>query len=375
MHEPNADTPEFPELGFYGLAGHTENPRDLVGEVIEAEQLGLGSVFLSERFNYKDAAVMAGAAGAISTKLGIANAATNHATRHPVVTATMATTMNRLTDGRYALGLGRGFNMLFDLFGVPRITNAQLVDVIELYRKLWRGEKFAHDGPAGKYPYLFTMGDTVERIPILMVAIGPKSVQLAGSIADAVVLHTFMSDEAVARSVTSIRRSAEEAGRDPDSVRVWACTAVVEDSIPGEIRLRKTVGRLATYLQGYGDILVKTNAWDPADLQRFRSDELVSTYSGAFDQVGTTDQLEYLRDKVIPEHWLAASITGSARSCAEQVRDQFGATGVNSIILHGVTPAQLAPVVQEYRAVRSPSMPTLPTNPGWMPGAKSGAAQ
>jgi len=369
MRESTIDAPEFPELGFYGLAGHSETPRDLVGEVIEAEQLGLGSVFLSERFNYKDAAVLAGVAGAVSTKLGIANAATNHATRHPVVTATMAATMNRLTNGRYALGLGRGFDMLFDLFGVPRITNAQLVDAVELLRKLWRGEKFGHDGPAGKYPYLFLMSDAVERIPVLMVAIGPKSVQLAGRIADAVVLHTFMSDEAVARSVAAIRRSAEEAGRDPDAVRVWACTAVVEDSIPEQIRLRKTVGRLATYLQGYGDILVKTNGWDLADLQRFRGDELVSGYSGAFDQVGTTDQLEYLRDKIIPKHWLTASITGSARSCAEQVRDQFGDTGVNSIIMHGVTPAQLAPVVKEYRAVRSPAMPTLPANPGWMAAA------
>ena len=370
MHESPTAAPQYPELGFYGLAGHTDNPRDLLGEVMEAEQLGLGSVFLSERFNYKDAAVMAGAAAAVSTKIGIANAATNHATRHPVVTATMAATMNRLSNGRYCLGLGRGFDMLFDLFGIPRITNAQLTDATELLRKLWRGEKFGHDGPAGKYPYLFTMGDVPEHIPVLMVAIGPKSAQLAGRIADAVVLHTFMTDETVARSVAAIRRAAEEAGRDPNSVRVWACTAVVEDSIPEEIRLRKTVGRLATYLQGYGDILVKTNDWDLADLQRFRSDELVSSYSGAFDQVGTTEQLEYLRDKVIPAHWLAASITGSARSCAEQVRDQFGATGVDSIILHGATPTQLAPVVAEYRAVRSQAMPTLPANPGWMPGTQ-----
>ena len=64
MQPPVLETPEFPELGFYGLAGHTENPRDLLTEVIEAEQLGLGAVFLSERFNYKDAAVMAGGAKA-----------------------------------------------------------------------------------------------------------------------------------------------------------------------------------------------------------------------------------------------------------------------------------------------------------------------
>ena len=63
----------------------------------EAERIGLGSVFLSERFNYKDAAVLAGAAAAATTTLGIATAATNHNTRHPLVTATMATTVHRMS--------------------------------------------------------------------------------------------------------------------------------------------------------------------------------------------------------------------------------------------------------------------------------------
>ncbi len=39
------------ELGFYGLAGHSATPRDLVTEVSRAEEIGLGSVFISERFN------------------------------------------------------------------------------------------------------------------------------------------------------------------------------------------------------------------------------------------------------------------------------------------------------------------------------------
>src|SRR5690606_780340 len=133
-------TQEFPELGCYGLAGHSSSPRDLVVEVVLAERLGIGSVFLSERFNVKDAAVMAGAAGAVSTSIGIGTAATNHNTRHPLVTATMATTLHRLTGGRYAFGLGRGFDMLFDLMGVPRVTGAQMEDAIGIYRRLWHGE-------------------------------------------------------------------------------------------------------------------------------------------------------------------------------------------------------------------------------------------
>src|SRR3546814_20775364 len=67
----------------------------------------------------------------------------------------MATTMHRLSHGRYALGLGRGFDVLFDVMGLPRVTGAQLEDAMDIYRRLWRGEAVAgHDGPAGQFPWL-----------------------------------------------------------------------------------------------------------------------------------------------------------------------------------------------------------------------------
>lgn len=357
----------FSELGFYGLAGHAADPRALLDEIREAERIGLGSVFLSERFNYKDAAVLSGAAAAASTDLGIATAATNHNTRHALVTATMATTLHRMTRGRFALGLGRGFDALFDVMGLPRITNAQLRDAIAVQRRLWQGERFDHDGPSGRYPYLFLMDEQIaEDIPVLMVALGPKALALAGGIADAVVLHTFMTDEAVSRAVAAARAGAEAAGRDPAALRVWACTAVVEDSLPDDVVLRKTVGRLATYLQGYGDLLVRINDWDPAALQRFRDDPLVAGFAGAFDAAATPDQLEYLSEKAIPRSWLDCAVTGSAASCARQVADSFADTGVDSVILHGSTPSELAPVVEAYAHVRDTARSALPANPGRM---------
>lgn len=144
---------ELPELGCYGLAGHAGSPRDLLAEVLLAERLGIGSVFLSERFNVKDAAVLAGAAGAVSETIGIATAATNHNTRHPLVTATFATTMHRLTGGRYAFGLGRGFDLLFDVMGLPRVTGAQLEDAIGIYRSLCTGRRCsAMRGPPAATP-------------------------------------------------------------------------------------------------------------------------------------------------------------------------------------------------------------------------------
>ena len=96
-----------------------------------------------------------------------------------------------------------------------------------------------------------------------MMAIGERTLRLAGRLADGVVLHTFFTDETLARAVRTVRRSAEEAGRDPASVRIWAVLATVEESVPEELALRKTVGRLATYLQGYGQVLVDANGWSP----------------------------------------------------------------------------------------------------------------
>ena len=128
------------ELGFYTLPGAPKSPRDLLAEVRDAEALGLGACFISERFNIKEAATISGAVGAVSQRLGIATAATNHNTRHPIVTAAYASTMHFLTGGRFALGLGRGIDSMFAAFGLPRVKTAQLEDFAQLMRRLWRGE-------------------------------------------------------------------------------------------------------------------------------------------------------------------------------------------------------------------------------------------
>lgn len=356
---------ELPELGCYGLAGHTTSPRDLVAEARQAEQMGIGSIFLSERFNVKDAGVMAGAAGAATERIGIATAATNHNTRHPLVTATLATTMHRLTGGRYALGLGRGFDLLFDVMGLPRVTGKQMEDAIAIYRRLWHGEGFGHSGPAGDFPYLSQDSSFDEEIPVVMMAIGDNSLRLAGRVADGVVLHTFFTDETLARAVTTIRTAAEQAGRDPAAVRVWSVLATVEESISEEARLRKLVGRLATYLQGYGEVLVRANGWSLRDLQRFREHPLVQGYPGAFDAIGTVEELSRLREEALPAAWLDAAAAGPADVCAKRIQDQLDA-GADSVVLHGATPTELAPVVAAWRTVRdAAALADLPTNPGW----------
>ena len=343
--------PQMNELGFYPLPGQPRSPRELLDEVREAERLGLGACFISERFNIKEAATLSGAVGAISSTIGIATAATNHNTRHPLVTASYAMTMHRLTNGRFSLGLGRGIAAMFRMFGLPQVTTAQLEDFAGLMRRLWRGEAvIGHDGPAGKFGMLALGPDYAGEIPLTFTAFGPHSLALGGRTMDAVVLHTFFSDETTARCVREVKRAAEQTGRDPAKVRVWSCFATIGDHLPEPLRLKKTVGRMATYLQAYGDLLVKTNGWDPRVLERFRADPLAGKFPGAIDARATTEQLEQIA-KLIPAEWLAPAAMGTPAQCVAKVRGQFD-LGCDGVILHGATPAELEPIVREYARTR-----------------------
>lgn len=341
-----------PELGYYLLPGAPRSPRELIDEIRDGEALGLGAAFISERYNVKEAATLAGAAAASSTEVRIVTAATNHNTRHPLVTASHASTMHFLTGGRYTLGLGRGIMAMQDAFGIPRITTAEMEDFAGLMRRLWRGETIiGHDGPAGSWPVLHLDSGFDEEIPLALVAFGENSLRLGGRAFDDVILHTFFSDETLRRCVDTVKGAAEEAGRDPESVRVWSCLATIGDHLPERLRLQKTVGRLATYLQGYGDLLVRTNGWDPAVLTAFRADALVATFPGAIDQAATTEQLEHLAS-LLPDEWLTSAATGSPERCAATIRGQFD-LGADAVILHGASPAELAPVVDAYARERS----------------------
>jgi probable F420-dependent oxidoreductase len=335
------------ELGFYALAGQPASSRSMVQEIRDGEELGLGTAFISERYDRKEAATLCGAAGAVSERLTIQTAATNHNTRHPMVTAGFVRTMQSLTGGRFVLGLGRGVPLAQDAYGIPRITTAQLEDFAGLMRRLFRGEIImGHDGPAGSWPVLFLDDRLNEHLPLGIVAFGPETLKLGGRCFDHVVLHTYFTDETTARCVQTVKKAAAEAGRDPATVKVWSCFATVGDHIPEDRRLMKTVGRLATYLQAYGELLVRTNGWDLNVLIRFLDDPIVQSSRG-LDVVGTPEQLEHVAD-LIPEDWLAPSATGSPQQCVAAVRNQFD-LGCDGVIMHGATPGELAPIVAAYR--------------------------
>lgn len=336
------------ELGFYLLAGAGgEGPATLMDEARRGEELGFGTGFISERWNVKEASSLTGAACAVTNRMQIATAATNHNTRHPLITGSWATTMHRLSGGRFTLGIGRGIGAIYNSFGIPAVTTAQMEDFAQVMRRLWHGELiFNHDGPLGKYPILFLDPDFREDIRLAIVAFGPQTLALGGREFDDVILHTYFTPETLQRAVRTVKDAAEQAGRDPGRVRVWSCFATVGDHLPEELRLKKTVARLATYLQGYGDLMIGINRWDPAVLQRFRDDPVVQSIPGSIDGIGTAGQIEHIAT-LFPDEWLAPSATGTPEQCATAVRGQLD-LGCDGVIMHGATPAELAPIVKAY---------------------------
>ena len=128
----------FPELNCYLLPGHSRTPADALEQARDAERVGLGRVWLSERFDVKEAGVICSAALTVTETLKVATAATNLHTRHPLLLASMGSSLHYLSGGRFELGLARGIGIRNQMMGLEGVTNRKLIDGLEMLRTLWR---------------------------------------------------------------------------------------------------------------------------------------------------------------------------------------------------------------------------------------------
>ncbi len=349
---------KFPELGFYGLPGHSRTPRDVLSQVRDGEALGVGNIMISERADYKEIAAICGACAAVSESIYIGTSATNLNTRHPVVTASMASTLNRLSEGRFALGLAKGVGFRWKMLNIDYPTYEREREFVGIMRALLRGEAVSgFSGALGNYPHLHLADYVSEDVPLLYVGFGLKSLVNAGRIYDGVHLHTFMGREALTRAVAAVRQGEREAGREAGEVKIWSVLATVCDEgcdASEAAYLRRIVARCATYLQvlGYGEALVKVNGWDEAELIRFRQSQAVQAVPGLIDSVATMRQLAAI-EKALPESWRPAAI-GDAKTCAVRWLEEFE-LGADGIIIHASTPEEFAPVLREYEKIRPAS--------------------
>lgn len=366
-------TTRFPELGYYALPGHALSPKSIFEEVRSGDELGFGSVWISERFNTKDIGVMSGIAAATTPNMGIASGLmANLPLRNPLIIAGLASTMASVTDNRFALGIGRGVDPIADITGTPRLTLQLLEDYIGMLRRLWRGGRVSYEGPAGKFSGI-ALGMELERTPpIIMAAMGDKTCEWAGRHCDGVVFNSLWNEQAVRHSSELVRRGAEQAGRDPGDVRIWTIQITACET-PEEDVLNYVVRRMNTYLlfPPMFRTICEHNGWDPAVADRLRA--RLAEIDGVQDKGGIGDEhtsrdldaLRRMRDLYPPE-WIAeGNAVGSREVCAKATLARFEA-GADGVLMHGSPPAQLAPLLEAWRRCRPAArFERLELNPGF----------
>jgi len=196
-----------------------------------AEQNGFDNVWITDHYNNRDVYTTLAILALNTNKIKLGTGVTNPYTRNVAITASSIAAINEISGGRAVLGIGPGDKATFDAMGIeweqPLTTTEETVKAL---REFLAGKKVALDGKMVKIrgaKLAFSAGN----IPIYLGAQGPKMLELAGRIADGVLINASNpKDFEVA--VKQIAVGARAAGRDPKSVDVgaYACFSIDKDA-------------------------------------------------------------------------------------------------------------------------------------------------
>ncbi len=136
---------------------------------------------------------------------------TNPATRDWTVTASVFATLNEMFGNRTIVGIGRGDSAVRVTNGKPT-TLAELRESIHVIRELGNSREVEYNGSRLRFPW-----STGSELEVWVAAYGPLALKLAGEVGDGFILQ--LADVDIAKwMITTVRESAEKAGRDPDSI-------------------------------------------------------------------------------------------------------------------------------------------------------------
>ena len=139
---------------------------------------------------------------------------TNPLTRHLVVTASAMASIDELSKGRAVLGIGSGDSAIYTL-GAPPATLAGLEESIDTLGRLTGGEAVKREART------WQVHRTSRRVPIYLAAEGPRTLELAGRVADGVIVGLGLTTEVIGLSLAAIERGARAAGRALADLDVW----------------------------------------------------------------------------------------------------------------------------------------------------------
>ena len=246
-------------LGYWG-AGPPPGIADLVRT---AEDLGYDSMWTAEAYG-SDALTPLAWLGAATDRIRLGTSIIQLSARQPTATAMAAMTLDHLSGGRVAIGLGAsGPQVVEGWYGQPYPRPLERTrEYIAIMRQVIEREKVAFDGAHYQLPFPGGTGlgkslrSTIHPlrtdIPILLAAEGPKNVALAAEIADGwMPLFYAPADDAHYRAALAEGFAREGARRTADDFEVVCMVSVqVDDDV--EVAADRVRPMLALYIGGMG---------------------------------------------------------------------------------------------------------------------------
>ena len=291
---------------------------DFVDWVARAETLGFGGVWVADSQSVFRDAFMALTLFADRTKrMELATGVTNVITRHPAVLAHSFATLNEYSNGRAVLGIGVGDSAVHTIGEKPARLK-RMEEVINVLRKLMAGEEVNFDGQDIKVSW------PPCKVPVVIACSGPRSLQLAGRIADGVLFQVGADPDLVLYAKKNIGIGARQTGRDLSEIKLYQRLAFAVSEDREQVRAEA---------RGYASVAAGTiyeavpEEDIPADL---RSDLQLMKEKYDYQQHGSMDSEHagLITDRILD----AVAITGTPDEVIPRLRE-LTHLGVENFVL------------------------------------------
>lgn len=253
-----------PRLGL-AFAGAPSVP-EMVRLARRAEERGFESVWMAETRMTRDAVTPVAAMAAATEQIKVGTGIVNVYTRGPVVIAVTFVTLDELAPGRILMGLGTGSPLVLAPQGVAfEQPLTRLREYVEVVRPLVRGEPVTYEGSTirldgARIEDLLSSagpGAADGRLPLYLGVTGARALELAGQLADGVLMNVCLPTSYVESRLELVERGGRRAGRSAADVDVamMLLASPDEDSATGKDRARRFI---ALYLSLFPNIAKET---------------------------------------------------------------------------------------------------------------------
>ena len=200
----------------------------------DAEELGATGLWISDHFFLNDAAArtdcleawsLLAALTQTTTRLRLGPLVSSQSYRNPALLAKMAASVDVMSGGRLEFGIGTGWKELeyraygYD-FPPPSARVDQLIDTVEICRRMWTEEKATYHGTHYRIDDAQCSPKPAQSpLPLWIAGSRPRLMGVAARYADGVNVGGFPSPERYAESMASLERACRRIGRDPATIR------------------------------------------------------------------------------------------------------------------------------------------------------------